>query len=809
MKKAIKKTLAVFLTLVMLVGFVPFSKNLFENTTLDVKAANGVYNRIQEILAVYPSGSYFTTDGAYYESSSGEKCSLANIPSRGGLSTGSEAANVCGPGSSCNAFAKYVYYNIFHNAVYSQPTINDLSQLSVGDFVVFEGHYGIFLSYDSNYVYVYDSNFTNPPSNIVKYNSRIPRSRFDYAYHASNYDEVNGSSTDLSTDPNSTTDPNPDSNSTPEDEHVLIQLDSPVGRYEGRNNIELKGWVACDVEPSYIMAEVTTQYNMQFYDNTANESVEGYKYLFRFSTVINIYHLRNYQTYTVKIWSQHNEKITYYESSFETGDINIPPRDPIPTRGNLVYLDTPIGTYGGRDHIELKGWIASNTNPAYIMSEVVGTNVQYDMQFYDNVQYEQWPGYNHLYRFSTVIDINLLSSNRTYQVNVWSDITDAVCFYFETGYIDPKQYFVSFAGNNCSNLPSPIIVNEGTFATIPSTIPQKTGYTFKGWSTSPSSNNVNYKVGDSLTVSTNVVLYGVFEVNKYSVTYNANGGTDSPSAQIKTHDIALTLSTLRPTREGYTFLGWSTNSADTSATYQPGCSFDLNVDTTLYAIWEEIPVEESSEEASEEESSEEASEIIDPDLPTIVVESKTARKGDTFDVSIDLKNNAGIASAKFEVYYDDNKFELTDIVFNAELGGTFMTSPSLESPAIINWYSLTNIEGDVNFAILKFKAKDDISEGKYYIKVKYNEEDVFDADENNVYFQVQNSSIEIIDYIPGDITGDGFVNNKDLSRLHKHLTGWDVEVIESALDVNGDGNINNKDLMHLMKYLSNYDVVLY
>ena len=41
-----------------------------------------------------------------------------------------------------------------------------------------------------------------------------------------------------------------------------------------------------------------------------------------------------------------------------------------------------------------------------------------------------------------------------------------------------------------------------------------------------------------------------------------------------------------------------------------------------------------------------------------------------------------------------------------------MTSPSLESPAIINWYSLTNIEGDVNFAILKFKAKDDISEGK-------------------------------------------------------------------------------------------------
>ncbi|MGN0443692.1 MAG: Ig-like domain-containing protein [Acutalibacteraceae bacterium] len=64
------------------------------------------------------------------------------------------------------------------------------------------------------------------------------------------------------------------------------------------------------------------------------------------------------------------------------------------------------------------------------------------------------------------------------------------------------------------------------------------------------------------------------------------------------------------------------------------------------------------------------------------------------------------------------------------------------------------------------------------------------------------------EYIPGDINNDGAVNNKDLTRLMKYLSGEEVEVVENALDVNGDGNINNKDLTRLMKYLAGEDVEL-
>jgi hypothetical protein len=64
-------------------------------------------------------------------------------------------------------------------------------------------------------------------------------------------------------------------------------------------------------------------------------------------------------------------------------------------------------------------------------------------------------------------------------------------------------------------------------------------------------------------------------------------------------------------------------------------------------------------------------------------------------------------------------------------------------------------------------------------------------------------------YLPGDINGDGVVNNKDVTRLHKFLSGYDVEVFAAALDVNGDGSVNNKDLTCLFKYTSGYDVTIH
>ena len=72
----------------------------------------------------------------------------------------------------------------------------------------------------------------------------------------------------------------------------------------------------------------------------------------------------------------------------------------------------------------------------------------------------------------------------------------------------------------------------------------------------------------------------------YTVTYDANGGSGAPASQTKTHGVNLTLSSTKPTRTGYTFLGWSTSSSATSTSYSAGGTYSANANATLYAVWE-------------------------------------------------------------------------------------------------------------------------------------------------------------------------------------------------------------------------------
>jgi len=71
----------------------------------------------------------------------------------------------------------------------------------------------------------------------------------------------------------------------------------------------------------------------------------------------------------------------------------------------------------------------------------------------------------------------------------------------------------------------------------------------------------------------------------YTITYNDNGGSRGPAAQTKTEGVALTLSTKKPTRAGYTFKGWAT-SADGAVVYAPGGAYTADASATLYAVWE-------------------------------------------------------------------------------------------------------------------------------------------------------------------------------------------------------------------------------
>ena len=64
--------------------------------------------------------------------------------------------------------------------------------------------------------------------------------------------------------------------------------------------------------------------------------------------------------------------------------------------------------------------------------------------------------------------------------------------------------------------------------------------------------------------------------------YVAGEATDNTST------VYITIPSEKPTRDGYTFLGWSKSSTATSASYQPGDRIPVTYDeVTLYAVWKE------------------------------------------------------------------------------------------------------------------------------------------------------------------------------------------------------------------------------
>ena len=139
----------------------------------------------------------------------------------------------------------------------------------------------------------------------------------------------------------------------------------------------------------------------------------------------------------------------------------------------------------------------------------------------------------------------------------------------------------------------------------PASPPTKNGYIFNGWS---HTNNSASGFTDTVDIYEDETLYATW---KYRVSYNANGGTGAPSAQEKTHNTSLTLSSTKPNRSStsagsytitldanggfcseasvsaarttnYSFSKWK---ATDGTSYSSGGTYTANAPTTMSAQW--------------------------------------------------------------------------------------------------------------------------------------------------------------------------------------------------------------------------------
>ncbi len=118
-------------------------------------------------------------------------------------------------------------------------------------------------------------------------------------------------------------------------------------------------------------------------------------------------------------------------------------------------------------------------------------------------------------------------------------------------------------------------------------VPEKEGYTFLGWFDAEEGGNqiTSSTVFNSLSSNE---IYAHWEKNKYSVTFNSNGGNNSPQNLSNVlYDTSITIESTIPQKSGLVFKGWSLINEDTGEYLYPGQTLNIEKDTTLYAIYGE------------------------------------------------------------------------------------------------------------------------------------------------------------------------------------------------------------------------------
>ncbi len=166
--------------------------------------------------------------------------------------------------------------------------------------------------------------------------------------------------------------------------------------------------------------------------------------------------------------------------------------------------------------------------------------------YLDNVKIEDGITFNYLNNITLIARYNIINYTITYELDGGT--------------------------NNLSNPSTYNVENTITFAN-----PTKTGYRFTGWTYNGKDITTTEGLTGNITVKAN------WEIINYDITYVLDGGTNNPSNP-STYNVEENVTFEDPTKTGYTFAGWYTDSkfSDKVDSITKGTTGNI----TLYAKWE-------------------------------------------------------------------------------------------------------------------------------------------------------------------------------------------------------------------------------
>ena len=189
-------------------------------------------------------------------------------------------------------------------------------------------------------------------------------------------------------------------------------------------------------------------------------------------------------------------------------------------------------------------------------------------------------------------------------------------------------------------------------------------------------------------------------------------------------------------------------------------------------------------------------------------ESSALETGDTVVLYAFLSDNPGVSKLVLNFEYDNTAMNLVKVTNRDAMYGATYTGPkNLSSGCRATWYYMDEPDyfNDGSLVALEFEIIDsEAIEDSYPVSINIE----LAEDINGTVLDLQNN-IKVIDYLPGDVNGDGVILLRhDVSEFNQYYVdgckydplGYAIRINENAGDVNNDGVITMQDVIDINKY---------
>lgn len=189
----------------------------------------------------------------------------------------------------------------------------------------------------------------------------------------------------------------------------------------------------------------------------------------------------------------------------------------------------------------------------------------------------------------------------------------------------------------------------------------------------------------------------------------------------------------------------------------------------------------------------------------VIVDNVYGSPEGTVDVNVLIENNPGILCAVFTVTYSD-ELKLLSASSGDAFSALTMAKPGVfTSPCQFAWDGVNLKAEDIKDGVvltLTFEISKDAIPGTN-LDINVSCKNVRDNDGVPVAINAIGGKLEVIDYTPGDVNSDKFINATDLVMIRRYITGgYEQTINELAADVDDNGTIEPWDLTLIRRYIA-------